>query len=149
MSCELCTSEGGELLWRDARCRVVLVDEAGYPGYCRVIWQAHAAEMSELNSEERFYLMHVVFEVEAALREWLQPDKVNLASLGNVVPHLHWHVIPRFRDDPHFPNPVWSARMRQPAPRSIDLDALKRRLAAHLVDVAAGQVGGPKREVFP
>lgn len=144
MSCTLCTNEGGELLWRDARCRVVLVDEADYPGYCRVIWQAHAAEMSDLSSEERLHLMRVVFEVEAGLREWLRPDKVNLASLGNVVPHLHWHVIPRFRDDPHFPNPIWGARMRQPAPRSTDLPAVKRHLAARLAELAASRVGGPE-----
>ena len=144
MSCELCTSEGGELLWRDARCRVVVVDEAGYPGYCRVIWQTHAAEMSELDSEERFHLMRVVFEVEAGLREWLQPDKINLASLGNLVPHLHWHVIPRFRDDPHFPNPIWGARLRQPAPRSTDLAAVKQGLAARLAGLAASQVSGHK-----
>lgn len=140
MSCELCTNDGGELLWRDTRCRVVLVDEAGYPGYCRVIWQAHVAEMSELDFEERFHLMRVVFEVEAGLREWLRPDKVNLASLGNVVPHLHWHVIPRFRDDPHFPNPIWGARMRQAAPRSTDLAAVKRLLAARLAKLAASRV---------
>ena len=144
MSCELCTSEGGELLWRDARCRVVVVDEAGYPGYCRVIWQTHAAEMSELDSEERFHLMRVVFEVEAGLREWLQPYKINLASLGNLVPHLHWHVIPRFRDDPHFPNPIWGARLRQPAPRSTDLAAVKQGLAARLAGLAASQVAGQK-----
>lgn len=144
MSCELCTSEGGELLWRDARCRVVVVAEAGYPGYCRVIWQAHVAEMSELDSGERFHLMRVVFEVEAGLREWLQPDKINLASLGNLVPHLHWHVIPRFRDDPHFPNPIWGARLRQPAPRSTDLAALKGLLAVHLAKLAASQVAGQK-----
>jgi len=144
MSCELCTSEGGELLWRDARCRVVVVDEAGYPGYCRVIWQTHAAEMSELDSEERFHLMRVVFEVEAGLREWLQPDKINLASLGNLVPHLHWHVIPRFRDDPHFPNPIWGARLRQLAPRSTDLAAVKQGLAARLAGLAASQVAGHK-----
>jgi diadenosine tetraphosphate (Ap4A) HIT family hydrolase len=139
--CELCTGEGGEVLWRDARCRVVLVDEPGYHGYCRVIWQAHAAEMSELDSAQRSHLMRIVFEVEAGLRECLRPDKVNLASLGNVVPHLHWHVIPRFRDDPHFPNPIWGARMRQPAPRSADLAALKRLLAARLAKLAASQVG--------
>jgi diadenosine tetraphosphate (Ap4A) HIT family hydrolase len=144
VACELCESEGGELLWRDARCRVVLVDEAGYPGYCRVIWQAHVAEMSELNSEERSHLMRIVFEVEAGLREGLRPDKVNLASLGNVVPHLHWHVIPRFRDDPHFPNPIWGAHMRQPAPRSTDLAAARRLLAARLAKLAASQVGNSK-----
>jgi diadenosine tetraphosphate (Ap4A) HIT family hydrolase len=143
-SCELCTNDGGELLWRDASCRVVLVDEAGYPGYCRAIWQRHVAEMSDLDPGERFHLMRVVFEVEAGLREWLRPDKVNLASLGNLVPHLHWHVIPRFRGDPHFPNPIWGARMRQPAPRSADLDAVKRLLAARLAKLAASQVDASK-----
>src|SRR6185503_11089404 len=99
-------------LWRDASCRVVLVDEAEYPGYCRVIWQRHVAEMSDLDIGERSHLMRVVFEVEVALRDWLRPHKVNLASLGNLVPHLHWHVIPRFRDDAHFPNSVWGERLR-------------------------------------
>ena len=46
----------------------------------------------------------------------LQPAKVNLAALGNMVPHLHWHVIPRFADDSHFPQPVWGARQRPGAP---------------------------------
>src|SRR5688572_12001156 len=141
MACELCESEGGELLWRDARCRVVLVDEQGYPGYCRVIWQVHIPEMSDLDFAERSHLMRIVFEVEAGLRECLRPDKVNLASLGNAVPHLHWHVIPRFHDDPHFPNPIWGARMRQPAPRGADLVALKRLLAARLAKLTASQVG--------
>jgi len=56
--------------------------------------------------------MRVVFAVEAALRECLNPDKINLASFGNVVPHVHWHVIPRWRDDRFFPEPVWGAVQR-------------------------------------
>ena len=88
--------------------------------------------------------MRVVFELEAGLRDWLRPHKVNLASLGNLVPHLHWHVIPRFRDDPHFPNPIWGARLRQPAARSPDLAAGKRLLAARLAKLAASQVAGSK-----
>jgi hypothetical protein len=42
----------------------------------------------------------------------LGAEKVNLASLGNQVPHLHWHVIPRFKDDPHFPFAIWGRKMR-------------------------------------
>jgi diadenosine tetraphosphate (Ap4A) HIT family hydrolase len=57
-------------------------------------------------------LMDVVFATERALRRIMQPDKINLASLGNVVPHLHWHVIPRWRDDSHFPAPIWAAATR-------------------------------------
>lgn len=114
MTCELCERDGGELLWRDPRCRVVYVDEPGYPGFCRVIWVAHVKEMSDLSDGDRAHCMRIVFAVESVLREVLRPEKINLASLGNLTPHLHWHVIPRFRDDPHFPNPIWSGRQREP-----------------------------------
>jgi diadenosine tetraphosphate (Ap4A) HIT family hydrolase len=68
--------------------------------------------MSDLPAADRRHLMSVVCAVEVAQRALLRPDKVNLASLGNVVPHLHWHVIPRWRDDRHFPQPVWAAPRR-------------------------------------
>ena len=116
MTCELCETDGGSLIWRGDDCRAVRVDEPGYPGYCRVIWNAHVREMTDLPAPERVRFMRVVFALEAALRDLLRPEKINLASLGNVTPHLHWHVIPRFRDDPHFPNPIWGARIRQPDP---------------------------------
>ena len=112
MQCELCSRTGGELLWQDSRLRVVYVEEPGYPGYCRVIWEAHVKEMTDLSEAERSHFMDVVFAVESVLREQLYPDKINLASLGNVVPHLHWHVIPRYLDDPHFPQPIWSNPQR-------------------------------------
>jgi diadenosine tetraphosphate (Ap4A) HIT family hydrolase len=114
MKCELCDSDGGTPIWRDERCRVVHVQEPGYAGYCRVIWNAHVKEMTDLTEAERAHCMRVVFALESALRERLRPDKVNLASLGNMTPHLHWHVVARFRDDPHFPNAVWSPACRAP-----------------------------------
>lgn len=133
MTCELCDNDGGEVLWRDARCRVVRVDEAGYPGYCRAIWNGHVKEMTDLTQEERSHFMRVVLALEAAVREVLAPDKINLASLGNVTPHLHWHVIARFSDDPHFPNPIWGAALRPaPAPRAAPVAALRAALAARL-----------------
>jgi diadenosine tetraphosphate (Ap4A) HIT family hydrolase len=66
------------------------------------------------------------------LRRLLQPTKVNLASLGNQVPHLHWHVIPRFADDAHFPDPVWAPRRRAGAAHPVDVDELRLLLAATL-----------------
>jgi len=80
-----------------------------YPGFCRVIWRSHVGEMSDLAGPDRRRLMTLVFATESALRRLYAPAKINLASLGNLVPHLHWHVIPRFRDDPNFPAPIWSA----------------------------------------
>lgn len=113
MVCELCAGDGGVVLWQDRRCRVVRVDEPGYPGFCRVIWNTHVSEMSDLDPAGRGHCMNVVFAVERAQRRALSPDKINLASLGNMVAHLHWHVIPRFADDPQFPLPVWGARQRE------------------------------------
>jgi diadenosine tetraphosphate (Ap4A) HIT family hydrolase len=57
--------------------------------------------------------MRVVYAVEAPIRETLGAEKMNLASLGNMTPHVHWHVVPRFADDRHFPTPIWSAPKRE------------------------------------
>lgn len=132
--CPLCATAGGSVLWRDDQLRVVLADEPDYAGFCRVVWNAHVKEMSDLAAREREWMMAVVFEVESSLREVLRPDKINLASLGNLTPHLHWHVIPRWRDDPHFPGAIWAERLREPPARpSSDLEAaLRRRLAVRL-----------------
>lgn len=131
MSCELCDGVGGELIWQDAKCRVVRVEDSDYPAFCRVIWREHKTEMSELEPTDRAHLMQMVFAVESALREFLRPDKVNLASLGNMTAHLHWHVIPRFRDDRHFPQPVWGQVAARPhAIRPVQFDELARRVRA-------------------
>lgn len=132
--CTFCSSDGGEVVWRDARCRVVLASEP-FAGFCRVIWNDHVREVTDLDVAAREHLMRVVFAVEAALRALVSPDKMNLASLGNLVPHVHWHVIPRFADDSHFPSPVWGARMRDTSPRALPSNfsgALARRLTADL-----------------
>jgi len=113
------------VLWQDAFCRVVRVtDTPDYPGYCRVILHRHVSEMTDLPPAERSRLMMTVMQVEQALRDLMQPDKINLASLGNKVSHVHWHVIPRFTNDPHFPDPIWGARLRDTPPVvSEDFDA--------------------------
>jgi diadenosine tetraphosphate (Ap4A) HIT family hydrolase len=130
--CELCAGPGGELIWSDARCRVIRVDDANFPGFCRVVWNTHVAELSELAVADRNHLINVVCAVEAAVREVTQADKINLASLGNVVPHLHWHVIPRWRGDSHFPQPVWASPQRTGAVRTIDTTALANSICRRL-----------------
>ena len=132
--CELCGSPGGELLWEDDFCRIVRVADADYPGFCRVILRQHTSEMSDLSEAEQARLMRVVFTTEAALRTAYQPDKINLASFGNVVPHLHWHVIPRWRDDRHFPQPVWGTPQRLGSPPRFAVSSrhLANEIAARL-----------------
>ncbi|WP_026182647.1 HIT family protein [Leeia oryzae] len=130
--CELCQGTGGTMLWQDGRCRVVLVADADYPGFCRVIWTEHVKEMTDLDETERLHLMSIVFATEHVIRTVMNPDKINLASLGNMTPHLHWHVIPRFEHDPHFPQPVWATRLRD-ADATWHHEALLPRLKQALI----------------
>ena len=127
MSCVLCETDGGLVVARTPQFRVVRVidgDEARrFPAFYRLIWAAHVAEFSELSAADRHACMDAVAEIERILRAELSPTKVNLASLGNVVPHLHWHVIARFEGDSHFPAPVWAPPQREAVP------ALARPLA--------------------
>lgn len=108
-NCPLCQSDGGLVLFRNAFLRVIDAQEADYPVFTRVILNRHVQEMSDLNQAERGGLMSAVYLVEALQRRHFQPDKINLAQLGNMVPHVHWHIIARFTDDKHFPNPIWGA----------------------------------------
>ncbi len=126
------------MLWQDANCRVVLVADEDYPGFCRVILEDHVKEMTDLAPAARERLMEAVFATEATLRELMQPDKINLATFGNVVPHIHWHVIPRFADDRHFPASVWAAPVRTARRRAAPAVAqLSAALAARMGRSAA------------
>ena len=112
IACELCDGDGGRLVLRTTRWRVVRVPDPSFPAFYRVIWNAHVAEFTDLSAAERAECIDVVARVERVLRDKLAPTKINLASLGNQVPHLHWHVIARFDWDSHFPGPIWAQPQR-------------------------------------
>lgn len=137
--CTLCHPRDETMLWQDRRCRVILIGDSDHPAFCRVVWNKHVREMTDLTKSQRGHFLAVVYGVEQTLRELLQPIKMNLASLGNQVPHLHWHVIPRFEDDAHFPGPVWAARQRAGVPHAVDQGTLINALFERL--------GGRRRKV--
>jgi diadenosine tetraphosphate (Ap4A) HIT family hydrolase len=144
--CDFCNGPGGAILWQNDLCRVVEVGDPDYPGFCRVILGRHVREMTELPEDQRAQLMAVVFAVEEVMRATMRPDKMNLASLGNMTPHLHWHVVPRYRDDRHFPGPVWAAPQREPvvpAARRAAAAALRDAIRARLGRSSSALVGGP------
>ncbi|QOL50386.1 HIT family protein [Massilia litorea] len=132
-ACELCALSVPTVAAND-KFAVIIVDDANYPGFCRVIWRKHVREMSDLSRADRLLLNEAVHEVEEAIREVMAPSKINVASLGNVVPHLHWHVIPRYTDDAHFPAPVWAAAVRETDAAVLDA---RRALLPQLADAIA------------
>ena len=120
--CVLCREDGGTLIWRGAGLRVIRADEPGWPAFYRVVWDAHVTEWSDLTAAQRHWCMDAVVAVEQALRTQLRPTptKINIASLGNMVAHLHWHVIARHDWDSHFPGAVWAQAQR---PRDLEREA--------------------------
>ena len=111
-ACPLCKTNDEDILFANDLYRIIAVNDPMWPGFCRVILNRHASEMTDLPIEDRSALMKAVCVVESALRSLMQPTKINLASLGNVVPHVHWHIIPRWSDDTHFPEPIWATAKR-------------------------------------
>ena len=110
--CVLCQEPGGQPIWQGEKLRLIRADEAGFPAFYRIVWNTHVAEFSDLSAAQRQHCMEAVALVEQVLRQQLQPTKINLATLGNVVPHLHWHIIARYDWDSHFPVPVWASAQR-------------------------------------
>jgi len=132
--CVLCEGPGGRLVFEGAKLRVIHAEEAGFPAFYRVVWREHAPEFSDLDAADRVLCMEAVTVVEQCLREHLKPAKVNLAALGNMVAHLHWHVIARFSNDSHFPGSVWAPVQRE---RNVALEA---DIAARLPAIEAAMI---------
>ena len=117
-SCPLCHPQTEVILYQEPALRIILAGDQDYPGLCRVIWQEHVKEMGDLSSTQSQHLLHRVLQTEQAIKRIMCPDKMNLASLGNQVPHLHWHIIPRFVNDKHFPHPIWASPQREAIPHT-------------------------------
>jgi diadenosine tetraphosphate (Ap4A) HIT family hydrolase len=131
--CPFCDGVGGALIFQAPKFRVVRAAEAGFPAFYRLIWTDHVAEFVESAAADRHACMDAVTQVEQLLRKHLQPTKVNLASLGNQVPHLHWHIIARFDWDSHFPGPVWASAQREASVQALArLESLLPALEAEM-----------------
>jgi diadenosine tetraphosphate (Ap4A) HIT family hydrolase len=111
-SCPLCHPQQQDILWSDRHWYVIHAQEPGFPAFFRVVARRHVAEFSDLPASMQLHCMQLVATIERSLRNQLHPTKVNLASLGNMVPHLHWHIVARFDWDSHFPAPIWAPAQR-------------------------------------
>lgn len=132
-NCPLCDRSRWHVLWEDEALFVIDAAEKDWPGFIRVVTKDHVKEMSELSREARHHLMDVVNVVETAVLDFMKPSKVNLAQLGNMVPHVHWHVIARFSDDATFPDAIWATKKRETDEAVFKMrEACHRRLLAAL-----------------
>jgi diadenosine tetraphosphate (Ap4A) HIT family hydrolase len=142
-ACELCREAGGVVLFQSRHWRVVRVQDDAFPAFYRVVWRAHVREWTDLSLACQAEAMGAVDSVERVLRAALAPAKINLASLGNMTPHLHWHVVARFEWDSRWPAPIWAAAAREvvPAPRErlgLALEQLDAQVARAVAALAPG-----------
>ena len=109
--CPICTK------WQDEpEQRIVELDQTlvslnrdqFFPGYCFVYTKEHVTELFHLDDAVRNAVMAEVTAVAKALYHVFAPDKINYELLGNMAPHMHWHIVPRFSTDPLWPRPHWS-----------------------------------------
>jgi len=110
MSCSLCNSKNENIIYKNELFRVILVDDI--PAFTRIILNRHIAEFSDLELNESLEISKAIYKIEKAMLKHIKPDKVNIASLGNYVPHLHIHIIPRYKNDSWYPDSIWSENKR-------------------------------------
>ena len=109
--CHMCTKWDDEPelhITELEHCYVLLNRDQFFPGYTFVFNKVHVTELFHLDLESRMAVMEEVNAVASALYKQFKPDKINYELLGNMVPHMHWHLVPRFRSDPLWPRPIWA-----------------------------------------
>jgi diadenosine tetraphosphate (Ap4A) HIT family hydrolase len=110
-SCLMCTKwdEDADLRIAELKhCRILLNRDQFFPGYTFVVAGEHVTELFQLDRATRAAIIEEVNATAAALYRLFKPDKMNYELLGNMVPHMHWHLVPRFRTDRLWPRPIWA-----------------------------------------
>lgn len=81
--------------------------------WLKIFTQEPYKEMSQVPSEIKFQIYELLDLIEVEMIAYFQPEKINIASFGNYVPHVHWHIMARFKEDSFFPEPMWGAKQRE------------------------------------
>ena len=106
--CPLCGETERIILTTLPSGRVELVNDGNFVGYCILVFHRHAIELFDLSQEERTQFMEDITRIAEAIATVCQPGKLNYEMLGNMVPHLHCHIVPRYPNDGYWGGPLWA-----------------------------------------
>jgi len=81
--------------------------------WLKIFTQQPYKEMSEVPSEIKFEIFDILDTIEREMLSYYTPKKINIASFGNYMPHVHWHIMARFEEDSYFPEPMWGQKQRE------------------------------------
>lgn len=81
--------------------------------WLKIFTQLPYREMSEVPAMIKFEIYELLDFIEKEMIDYYHPDKINIASFGNYLPHVHWHIMARFKEDSYFPEPMWGKKQRE------------------------------------
>lgn len=128
MTCKVCLGEWPLADHCIADCGLMVAylhEDQFFPGWSVLVLKEHATELFQLSMKDRRGVIEEVTRLAKALAEVFQPVKVNYALLGNQLPHMHWHVVPRLQEDPAPLEAIWCVKHE---PRRLAAEELVDRL---------------------
>lgn len=114
-------------------CRLLLSNDSNYPWFILVPRRAQISEVFELDAADQAQLWHETSSLAEALKQAFDADKMNVATLGNVVSQLHMHVIVRHQGDAAWPAPVWGKHPARPYAEA-EVAVIRERLQVALAE---------------
>lgn len=106
-TCPMCRGTDRIVIATLSSGRVELINDANFIGYCVLVYRRHVVELYDLDADERRQLIEDISQVAQAIAKQCHPEKFNYEMMGNAVPHLHCHIVPRYRNDGYWGGPLW------------------------------------------
>ncbi len=100
--------------------------------WVKIFTQRAVKEFSQCTADEKQEIFRAIDVVEKSMLEYFNADKINIASFGNMLPHVHWHVMARFEQDSYFPEPMWGTKQRQAQLDLPDVEVFFKQLELQL-----------------
>lgn len=116
-------------------CFYILKEEASIP-WVKIFTQIPYKELSDCDDKTRESILKAMLVVEACMKAYYQPSKINIALFGNYLPHVHIHVMARFSEDSHFPESMWGVKQRESTLCLPDFETFVHQLREKLEAIA-------------
>ncbi|UPT76535.1 HIT domain-containing protein [Sulfurovum sp. XGS-02] len=108
------------------------IEESEIP-WLKIFTQHAYKEMSEVPALIKHEIYELLEIIEKEMLSYYKPKKINIASFGNYVPHVHWHIMARFEEDSFFPEPMWGTKQRESSLKLPDFESFCKRVIKAIV----------------
>lgn len=106
--------------------------------WLKIFTQTKRKEFSECTRAEKEAIWECLDIIEKEMLAYFNPDKINIASFGNMLPHVHWHIMARYKEDSYFPEPMWGNKQREGVAKVAPMEPFLQNLKEKL-DICLGR----------